>query len=339
MEDKGIELVRTEFSDDGSQEGFQRYEIDRDLLGSSGFVIPPSSRHVCLIRHGEKLSYLPKGMDKAARHKWFHLTSKQDGPLSTLGRHQAKETGKRLKGLLSSSHTSAHRSPVILSSPFLRTVMTAHEIAEAFESQVFCEYGLYEDMGSCKVKPQIQSVDALHKHFPTVDVSYASIVQDLDIRPGESEGDIQQRFAKVLNWWLQKTDRDLIFVSHCTPIMFMTKIICAQTTPTKHVIKPFFCALTDCRQIERESKTIDSSGSTIEESKEKPLDPSQSPSFPSSISISSFSVLEPIKLVACLVVELEASTSHISKNASYCSCCRGCLHQPRKICHLSCTLL
>ncbi|MDP6776598.1 MAG: histidine phosphatase family protein [Candidatus Latescibacteria bacterium] len=107
-----------------------------------------------------------------------------DPHLSPDGIVQAKETGDRLVG-----EGIQH----IFASPFLRTVETAHYIAEALGLSVKIEHGASEWLNPewFSVRPEHIPVDALIERFPRVDPNHKSVVI-----PGYPEGS-EEAFARA----------------------------------------------------------------------------------------------------------------------------------------------
>ena len=116
-----------------------------------------SHQTIWLCRHGNRIDFVDPS--------W-----KGDDPhLSDDGIIQAKETGLRLKG-----EGIQH----IFTSPFLRTIETAHYIAEALDLPIKIEHGAAEWL-NCEwfsERPAHIPLDDLLKRFPRIDGGYKSVV-------------------------------------------------------------------------------------------------------------------------------------------------------------------
>ena len=117
-----------------------------------------SARQVVWIcRHGNRIDFVDPSWKGSDPH------------LSADGVVQAKETGIRLR-----NEGIQH----IFASPFLRTVETAHYIAEALDLSVKIEHGACEWLNPdwfCK-PPSYISPDELRSRFPRIDSSHKSVV-------------------------------------------------------------------------------------------------------------------------------------------------------------------
>ena len=120
------------------------------------------SQIVWIARHGNRLDFV--------NPDWF-LTAERpyDPPLSDGGVMQAQQLGQRLK-----SENIAH----IFASPFLRTVQTANEVAEALDLPIKVESGLSEWLNPqwMPSMPEKLPLEVLHQQYPRIDLSYTSRV-------------------------------------------------------------------------------------------------------------------------------------------------------------------
>ena len=137
------------------------------------------SQAIWLCRHGNRIDFVDpswKGTDP-------HLS--EDGVV------QAKETGLRLRG-----EGIRH----IFASPFLRTVETAHHIAEALDLQVRIEHGATEWLNPewFSEAPAYLSPDDLRTRFPRVDGRYASAVTPKHPETSEEALDRAGETARIL---------------------------------------------------------------------------------------------------------------------------------------------
>ena len=131
-------------------------------MGSTGEV----RQTVWLSRHGNRIDFV----DPAWRGDDPHLSA--DGVV------QARETGARLVG-----EAIQH----IFASPFLRTVETAHHIAEALDLNLKIEYGASEWLNPdwFPAQPRHVPIDILVERFPRIDTGYTS--QTMPRYPESSE--------------------------------------------------------------------------------------------------------------------------------------------------------
>lgn len=120
------------------------------------------SQTVWIARHGNRQDFVDSSWHRTAERPF-------DPGLSADGILQAKELGKRLQG-----KKIAH----IFASPFLRTVETAHYVAEALDLSIKVESGLSEFLNPNWFfsTPECLTLDSLSQLFPRVDRSYTSRV-------------------------------------------------------------------------------------------------------------------------------------------------------------------
>lgn len=120
------------------------------------------SQIVWIARHGNRLDFV--------NPDWF-LTAERpyDPPLSDDGVMQAQQLGERLKG-----EKIAH----IFASPFLRTVQTANQVAQALDLPIKLESGLSEWLNPhwMPSMPEKLPLELLHERYPRVDLEYNSRV-------------------------------------------------------------------------------------------------------------------------------------------------------------------
>lgn len=118
------------------------------------------SQIVWLARHGNRIDFV--------NPEWFNTAERRfDPPLSDDGVVQAYRLGQRLK-----SENITH----IFASPFLRTVQTANQVAEALDLRIKLESGLSEWFNRAwfPEMPEKLSIDDLIKVYPRIDTSYTS---------------------------------------------------------------------------------------------------------------------------------------------------------------------
>ena len=113
---------------------------------------------VWIARHGNRLDFV--------NPEWFLTAERRyDPPLSDDGVIQAMQLGQRLK-----QENIAH----IFASPFLRTVQTANQVAEALDLPIKIEPGLSEWLNPAWMdsSPEKLTLEQLHQMYPRVDLSH-----------------------------------------------------------------------------------------------------------------------------------------------------------------------
>ncbi len=120
------------------------------------------SQIVWIARHANRLDFV--------NPEWFNTAERRyDPPLSADGFLQAKELAERLKG---------ERINHIFTSPFLRTVQTANQVAEILDLPLKLEWGLCEWLNPewMTEMPETLPPEMLARKFPRIDLSYHSRV-------------------------------------------------------------------------------------------------------------------------------------------------------------------
>lgn len=118
------------------------------------------SQIVWIARHANRLDFV--------NPDWFLTAERRyDPPLSDDGFVQAGQLAQRLK-----KEKIAH----IFASPFLRTIQTAHAVAEVLDLPVNLETGLSEWLNPdwMTEEPEKHSLTELLESFPRIDTSYTS---------------------------------------------------------------------------------------------------------------------------------------------------------------------
>jgi broad specificity phosphatase PhoE len=134
-------------------------------MGETNAEAKEFERAIWICRHGNRIDFLP---DQAADRK----RRRQYGPdpyLSEDGVQQARETGERLRG---------EEIQHICCSPFLRTVETAHHIAEILDLPIWIEWGACEWLNPrwFARAPELATAQERAERFPRVDPAYTSLV-------------------------------------------------------------------------------------------------------------------------------------------------------------------
>ncbi|MBW4650917.1 MAG: histidine phosphatase family protein [Kastovskya adunca ATA6-11-RM4] len=155
------------------------------------------SQTIWIARHGNRLDFV--------KPEWFDTAERPyDPPLSDDGVIQAKELGQRLVG-----EGIAH----IFASPFLRTIETANQVAEALDLPIKVEAGLSEWLNPewMPTMPERLSLAALKEKFPRIDLSYTSCV--LAHYPETSE-DVLKRTEETAKRLVAEFSEDILLVGH-----------------------------------------------------------------------------------------------------------------------------
>jgi broad specificity phosphatase PhoE len=160
---------------------------------------------VWIARHANRLDFV--------NPDWF-LSAKRpyDPPLSPDGEEQAKALAKRLAGV-----SIAH----IFASPFLRTVQTAHAVAEVLDLPVKIESGLSEWLNPewMPAMPEKLSLEALAELFPRIDTSYTSRV--VAQYPETGDGALE-RAALTARRLAGEFPEDMLLVGHGASVLGAT---------------------------------------------------------------------------------------------------------------------
>jgi broad specificity phosphatase PhoE len=160
---------------------------------------------IWISRHGNRLDFV--------NPDWFNTAKRRyDPPLSEDGILQAKQLGKRLK-LEPITH--------IFSSPFLRAIQTANQVAEILDLSIKIEAGLSEWLNPdwMTETPEIHPPEILAKSYPRIDWSYQS--QILPSYP-ESQEAVNQRTAATAIKLVQEFSEDILLVGHSASVVGAT---------------------------------------------------------------------------------------------------------------------
>ena len=163
------------------------------------------SQTVWVARHGNRLDFV--------NPKWFNTAQRPyDPPLSDDGVIQAQQLGQRLK-----SANIAH----IFSSPFLRTVQTADQVAQALDLPIKLEAGLSEWLNPewMKQKPETLSPQALAQKYPRIDRRYSSRVVP---QYPESNETVMQRTAQTVRQLVEEFSEEILLVGHGASVLGTT---------------------------------------------------------------------------------------------------------------------
>lgn len=164
------------------------------------------NQNVWIARHGNRLDFV--------RPEWFQTAQRRyDPPLSDDGRVQARQLGDRLR-----SENIDH----IFASPFLRTVETAHAVAETLDLPVKLEWGLCEWLNAdwMTSTPETQTPEMLARQFPRLDLDYRSRV---DARYPETETQALSRAGQTARVLAAEFSGDLLLVGHGASVLGMAR--------------------------------------------------------------------------------------------------------------------
>ncbi|MEN9870986.1 MAG: hypothetical protein RLZZ171_1974 [Cyanobacteriota bacterium] len=178
---------------------------------------------VWIARHGNRLDFV--------NPEWFNTaTRRYDPPLSDDGFIQAAELGQRLK-----SENIKH----LFVSPFLRTIQTAHEVAQVINLPMKLEAGLSEWHNSewMTESPEIHPQELLATAYPTINWSYQSQIYP---QYPETKANVNQRTAATVKQLLSKYDEDILIVGHGASVFGVTQGLVADIPDSKIAL----CSLT-----------------------------------------------------------------------------------------------
>lgn len=156
---------------------------------------------IWIVRHGNREDFgNPDWVKNAVRP--------YDPALSADGERQAQEAGTSLKG------QPLHR---IFASPFLRTIQTAHHIADAVDLPVALEPGIGEILPTLPEVPAIVPEEERRQRFARVDGTYTPVGRL--IYP-ESEIEGYRRSAQTVQQLADiHPNHNLLFVTHAAPVI------------------------------------------------------------------------------------------------------------------------
>jgi broad specificity phosphatase PhoE len=160
---------------------------------------------VWIARHGNRLDFV--------NPEWFNTAERPyDPPLSEDGLIQAKQLGQRLVG-----EGIIH----IFASPFLRTVQTANQVADALDLPIKLEFGLCEWLNPAwmKTDPERLPIELLQEQFPRIDPSYTS---RLIPKYPETSETVVERTAETARLLTAEFSEDMLLVGHGASVVGTT---------------------------------------------------------------------------------------------------------------------
>lgn len=161
---------------------------------------------VWIARHGNRLDFV--------NPEWFNTARRRyDPPLSEDGFIQAQELGQRLK-----NQNISH----IISSPFLRTIQTANEVAEVLDLPIKLEAGLSEWFNPdwMDSHPETHPQEFLAEKYPRIDWSYQSLVTP---SYPETQVKINRRTKQTASKLINKFSEDILLVGHGASVLGITR--------------------------------------------------------------------------------------------------------------------
>ncbi len=143
--------------------------------------------------------------------EWFNTAERPyDPPLSEDGFEQAKQLADRLATTSTISH--------IFTSPFLRTVQTAHEVAQKLNLPLKLEWGLAEWLNPnwMRHSPETLPLEILRQEFPEIDPHYQSRI--LPQYP-ESEQQVFARTQETAKRLVAEFSEDILLIGHGASVL------------------------------------------------------------------------------------------------------------------------
>ena len=161
---------------------------------------------VWIARHGNRLDFV--------NPEWFNTARRRyDPPLSEDGLIQAQELGQRLK-----NNNISH----IISSPFLRTIQTANEVAQVLDLPIKLEAGLSEWFNPdwMDSHPETHPQEFLAQEYPRIDWSYRSLVTP---SYPETEAKVTRRTKQTASKLMRQFSEDILLVGHGASVIGITR--------------------------------------------------------------------------------------------------------------------
>ncbi len=178
----------------------------------------PPLRTIWLARHGARQDSMYPG--------WRHTAERPDDtPLAKEGHQQARETGQFLR--------QQGGVDVIYTSPFLRAVETAGNVAEILDVPIRIEPGLCEVLNPdwFQTKPECLSPADLAERYPWIELHYVPRVHPT-YPEYEARGDVNERCRKTVHALLEDTWERSLWVGHGASV---GGVAWALTGHTEHV--------------------------------------------------------------------------------------------------------
>lgn len=180
------------------------------------------SQTVWIARHGNRQDFVDSNWIKTADRPF-------DPGLSPDGIEQAKELAQRL---------ASEKIDRIFASPFLRTVQTAHYVAEALNLPIQVESGAGEFLSFpfCAIAPEILPVELLAQDFPRLDLNYRSLVS---VAYPETKQTAKKRAGETIKRLTTEFPDNILIVTHGATLINMTR----ELVGSKSKIRSSICCL------------------------------------------------------------------------------------------------
>ena len=154
-------------------------------------------RTLYLVRHGQRLDAIDKN--------WYSNTDeKYDPPLSAEGHAQAQKVAQRLR-----------QEPIdlIISSPYVRALQTAHPIAQDLKMPYIVDEGVGEWLGRAMVnyKPTLPTATERQHDFPYIDDSHENVL--IPTYP-ETVKEVFARYKQAMNLLFEQYEGNILVVGH-----------------------------------------------------------------------------------------------------------------------------
>lgn len=168
---------------------------------------------VWVTRHGIRQDFVDPHWRKTAQRVY-------DTPLAKTGFQQAFETGVRLK---------EENIVAIYASPFLRTVQTAHTIAEVLNLKVYIEYGICEALKPewFEKFPEFLSSHILQRDYSTVDINYRTLLKPT--YPEPNDANTFERCQQIGQTIVANANGPILFVGHGASVEGLVRGLTAVT--------------------------------------------------------------------------------------------------------------
>ncbi len=193
-----------------------------------------SSSQLLIARHGNRLDFVhPEWFDTAKR--------RYDPPLYSDGEIQAQQLADRLAN---------EKIDYIVASPFLRTIQTAHIIAQTLDLSIQLEAGLSEWHNGewMSESPQIHPLSELKPLYPRIDTSYRSKIVP---QYPETEAQVLNRMKLTAHYLTSEFSGNLLLIGHQISVLGIAKGLLGKSN-NQETIKTSLCSLTKLIQSDEE---------------------------------------------------------------------------------------
>ncbi|XP_050410576.1 ecdysteroid-phosphate phosphatase [Patella vulgata] len=233
--------------------------------------LPPAPRRLFVMRHGERVDFcigrdwMEKCFDQDGKYKQInlnlprvlmkrhsHLEYNRDGPLTEIGKYQAKLTGEALKN---ENVVISH----VFASPALRCVQTAQAVIEGLgiDIKMSIEPSLFEWLGWYQpICPQWISPEDFSKNGYSVNTAYAAYLTVKNLNMDETVEECYNRGANFSRFVIKKFPSEsgnILFVGHAGSLDICTRQICGRaprgtTDFHSHLSSIPYCGICMCQE-------------------------------------------------------------------------------------------